>query len=112
MLAEIAQIEEVAAGVAAGAAERYGSVACPGKPAACSRRPQCCVGVVASSCSELTAVIGVGELAMSEITREPVTTMVSGDFCAPWPAPPGAGLGADRRAEHTGKQCNYRYGIF
>src|SRR5215475_14148665 len=36
------------------------------------------LGVVVSNCWALTAVIGVGELATSEMTREPVTTMVSG----------------------------------
>src|SRR6185437_16220327 len=35
------------------------------------------VGVVACSCSTETTVNGVGELAISEITREPVTTTCS-----------------------------------
>ena len=70
------------------------------------------LGVVASNCSVLTAVIGVGELATSEMTREPVTTTLSVDSGVPCPAPRGLGLRADRRAEQTGKQCNNRYGGF
>ena len=35
------------------------------------------VGVVACNCSAVTTVIGVGDMVMSEMTREPVTVTVS-----------------------------------
>src|SRR5882757_9908121 len=46
------------------------------------------LGVVASNCSVLTTVRGVGELAISEMTREPVTVTLSTEpACAPCPPP-------------------------
>src|SRR6185312_12478551 len=47
------------------------------------------VGVVVSNCCVLTTVSGVGELATSEMTREPVTTTVSTPSGAPCPPADG-----------------------
>ena len=69
------------------------------------------LGVVSSNCCVDTTVRGVGELATSVMTRDPVTN--HGLHCAVLPGRRRShGLGAGRIAEQAGEQCNNGYGGF